>query len=33
METANDTGPLAVVVTWRVLRGRGPEFEAWRPTS
>ena len=28
--TANDNGPLTVVVTWRVRQGREKEFEAWR---
>lgn len=27
---ANDTGPLTVVVTWRVRKGCEREFEAWR---
>ena len=27
---ANETGPLTVVVTWRVRKGRETEFEAWR---
>jgi heme-degrading monooxygenase HmoA len=27
---ANETGPLTVVVTWRVRKGREKEFEAWR---
>jgi antibiotic biosynthesis monooxygenase (ABM) superfamily enzyme len=27
---ANETGPLTVVVTWRVRKGCGREFEAWR---
>ncbi len=27
---ANATGPLTVVVTWRVRKGREREFEAWR---
>ncbi len=27
---ANETGPLTVVVTWRVRKGREREFEAWR---
>ena len=27
---AHDLGPLTVVVTWRVRRGREREFEAWR---
>lgn len=26
----NATGPLTVVVTWRVRKGREREFEAWR---
>jgi antibiotic biosynthesis monooxygenase (ABM) superfamily enzyme len=26
----NENGPLTVVVTWRVRRGRESEFEAWR---
>lgn len=26
----NETGPLTVVVTWRVRKGREKEFEAWR---
>ena len=27
---ANETGPLTVVVTWPVRKGREKEFEAWR---
>ena len=27
---AQETGPLTVVVTWRVRKGREREFEAWR---
>jgi len=27
---SNETGPLTVVVTWRVRKGREKEFEAWR---
>jgi antibiotic biosynthesis monooxygenase (ABM) superfamily enzyme len=27
---ANETGPLTVVVTWRVRKGSEREFEAWR---
>ena len=27
---ANDIGPLTVVVTWRIRKGREKEFEAWR---
>ncbi|OHE79897.1 MAG: hypothetical protein A2107_13710 [Verrucomicrobia bacterium GWF2_62_7] len=26
----NETGPLTVIVAWRVLKGREREFEAWR---
>jgi antibiotic biosynthesis monooxygenase (ABM) superfamily enzyme len=29
-DPANETGPLTVVVTWRVRKGREKEFEAWR---
>jgi antibiotic biosynthesis monooxygenase (ABM) superfamily enzyme len=29
-DPANETGPLTVVVTWRVRKGREREFEAWR---
>ena len=29
-DPANETGPLTVVVTWQVRKGREKEFEAWR---
>lgn len=29
-ESTNESGPLTVVVTWRVRRGCEAEFEAWR---
>lgn len=29
-DLANETGPLTVVVTWPVRKGREKEFEAWR---
>lgn len=29
-DPVTESGPLTVVVTWRVCQGREPEFEAWR---
>lgn len=29
-DPANESGPLTVIVTWRVRQGCEPEFEAWR---
>jgi len=29
-DPANETGPLTVIVTWKVRKGREREFEAWR---
>ena len=29
-DSTNETGPLTVVVTWRVRQGCEREFEAWR---
>jgi antibiotic biosynthesis monooxygenase (ABM) superfamily enzyme len=26
----NESGPLTVIVTWRIRQGCEPEFEAWR---